>query len=67
MEITYDMEMNLSWSQTLRRYHRAIRQLFSSALPREKALTVLIRYLDSSGVYICKAIVNHLRHGKLHM
>ena len=22
---------------------------------------------DSSGVYICKSIVNYLRHGKLHM
>ena len=25
------------------------------------------RALYSSGVYICKSIVNYLRHGKLHM
>jgi hypothetical protein len=24
-------------------------------------------YWDSSGVYICKSVVNELRHGKFHM
>jgi hypothetical protein len=35
-----------------------------SALPRRQALDVkLLILLNSSGVYICKSVVNDLRHG----